>query len=305
MSDTVISIGQQISDTVIHLPQTDATGLSENWLFKHCGEMHWDYLCAAMGVSGVNSEEMRDDAGKRLYPTFVAIRGRYATPLSMVQMDQRFQTSGELTHFGRAFFHSAVTFGNEETRFELEMLTTFVARNKNGLNDLYQSLPPANLVYNSRPLSSPPPLLKLSQALRHGEVMEYDFLGYHFTLSEDSLDLQMSFEPSPYIDYNGAGLLYFAAYPTIADTIERRLIEKHHLADTARDWAAQSSTIARDVFYYRNLDLGKNLIATLKRFDRVGENVILHTLLTNEVDGERLAEIITAKRLLDRSTEVS
>jgi probable biosynthetic protein (TIGR04098 family) len=108
----------------------------------------------------------------------------------------------------------------------------------------------------------------------------------------------MCFEPSPYIDYNGAGLLYFAAYPTIADTIERRLIEKHRLADTGRDWAAQSSTIARDVFYYRNLDLGKKLIATLKRFERVGENVILHTLLTSEIDGERLTEIITAKRIL-------
>jgi probable biosynthetic protein (TIGR04098 family) len=216
----------------------------------------------------------------------------------MVQMDQRFQTSGELTHFGRAFFHSAITFSNEEMRFELEMLTTFVARNKSGLNDLHQSLHTANLVYNSRPLNSPPPLLKLSQALRHGELMEYDFLGHHFALSENALGLQVSFEPSPYIDYNGAGLLYFAAYPTIADTIERRLIAKHHLADTGHDWAAQSSTIARDVFYYRNLDLGKNLIATLKRFDRVGENVILHTLLTNEIDGARLAEIITAKRIL-------
>ena len=294
-----------MSDTVIHLPQTDATGLSENWLFKHCGEMHWDHLCAAMGVSGVNSQQMRDDAGKRLYPTFVAIKGRYGAPLSMVQMDQRFQTTVELTHFGRVFFHSTITFGNEETRFELEMLTTFVARTKNGLNDLHQSLPSAKLVYNSRPLKSPPPLLKLCQGLRHRKVMEYDFLGYHFALSEDALGLQMSFEPSPYIDYNGAGLLYFAAYPTIADTIERRLIGKHHLADTGRDWAAQSSTIARDVFYYRNLDLGRNLIATLKRFDRVGENVILHTLLTNEVDGAPLAEIITAKRLLDGPTEVS
>jgi probable biosynthetic protein (TIGR04098 family) len=292
-----------MSDTIIHLPQTDATGLSENWLFKHCGERHWDYLCAAMGVSGVNSQAMRNDAGKRLYPTFVAIRGRYATPLSMVQMDQHFQTTVALTHFGRAFFHSTITFSNEETRFELEMLTTFVARNKNGLNALHQSLPSANLVYNSTPLNSPPPLLKLSQALRHGEITEYDFLGHHFKLSECAPGLQMAFEPSPYIDYNGAGLLYFAAYPTIADTIERRLISEHHLADPSRDWAAQSSTIARDVFYYRNLDLGKRLVATLKRFDRVGENVILHTLLTNEVDGKPLAEIITAKRLLSESTE--
>src|SRR5260370_13925560 len=157
--------------------------------------MHWDYLCAAIGVSGINSQEMRDDAGDALHPPCGAIKGRYATPLSMVQMDQRFQRIVELTHFGRVFFHSTITFGNEETRFELEMLTTFVARNKNGLNDLHQSLPSANLVYNSRPLNSPPPLLKLSQALRHGEVMEYDFLGYHFALSQDALRLQISFQP--------------------------------------------------------------------------------------------------------------
>jgi probable biosynthetic protein (TIGR04098 family) len=287
-----------MSDTVIHLPQTDATGLSENWLFKHCGEMHWNHLCAAMGVSGVNSQQMRDDAGKRLYPTFVAIKARYATPLSMVEMDQRFQTTVELRHFGRAFFHSVVAFGNEETRFELEMLTTFVARDKRGLNALHQSLPSAKLLYTSKPVNARPPILKLSQALRHGDLEDYELLGHHFAPAEDALGLQMTFEPSPYIDYNGAGLLYFAAYPTIADTIERRVIREHHLADTTRDWAAQSSTIARDVFYYRNLDLGRNLVATLKRFERVGENVILHTLLKSEADGERLAEIITAKRVL-------
>lgn len=286
-----------MSDTVIHLPQTDATGLSENWLFKHCGEMHWDYLCEAIGVSGVNSKEMRDDAGNRLYPTFVAIKGRYATPLCAVQMDQHFETTVKLNHFGRAFFHSTIAFRNQEARFDLEMLTTFVARNRKGLNELHQSLPSGNLVYNSEPLKQPPPILKLSRQLRHAELTEYDFVGHRFSLNDHDLGLHISFEPSPYIDYNGAGLLYFAAYPTITDTLERQLIARHQLAETTRDWTLQSSTVARDVFYYRNLDLGKKLVATLKRFDRVGENVILHTLLTDEIEGTPLADIITAKRI--------
>lgn len=287
-----------MNDKVIHLPQTDATGLSENWLFKHCGEMHWDYLCAAMGVSGVNSKEMRDDAGNRLYPTFLAIRGRYATPLSKVEMDQHFETSVELNHFGRAFFHSTVAFRNSEARFDLELLTTFVARHRQGLNDLRQSLPAANCVYNSTPLKSPPQLLKLSQKLRHAEKTEYDFAGYQFSTSDNDLNLQICYEPSPYIDYNGAGLLYFAAYPTIADTLERQLIIKHELMDGEGDWAVRTSTVARDVFYYRNLNLGQQLTATLKRFDRVDENIILHTALTAESDGTALADIFTAKRVL-------
>ncbi len=285
-------------ETVIHLPQTDATGLSESWLFKHCGEVHWDRLCAAMGVSGVNSEGMRDDAGSRLYPTFVAITGRYATPLSTVQMDQRFRTTVELNHFGRAFFHSKVTFGNEAARFDLEMLTTFVARDKEGLNALHQSLPAAKLQYTSSALSSPPPLLKASQALRHAKRRDHHLAGHHLSSDAPDLDLRISFEPSPYSDYNGAGLLYFAAYPTIADTLERQLVGRHALLEGAGDWAVRTSTVARDVFYYRNLDLGRRLTATLKRFDRVGEDIILHTSLAAEGDEATLADIFTAKRVL-------
>jgi probable biosynthetic protein (TIGR04098 family) len=261
--------------------------------------MHWDYLCAAMGVTGVNAKEMRDNAGNRLYPTFVAIKGRYATPLCAVQMDQHFETTVKLNHYGRAFFHSTIAFTNNEARFDLEMLTTFVARYKKGFNDLRQSLPSANLVYNSTPLNTPPPLLKRSQALRHAEVTEYEFAGHQFSISENDLNLQITCEPSPYIDYNGAGLLYFAAYPTIVDTLERQLVIRHELMDGAGDWAVRTSTIARDVFYYRNLNLGQRLTATLRRFDRVGENIILHTALTAEGDNAALADIFTAKRVLD------
>jgi probable biosynthetic protein (TIGR04098 family) len=147
-------------------------------------------------------------------------------------------------------------------------------------------------------LNSSPPLLKLSQKLRHSEKTNYDFVGHRFSSSEDDLELRISYQPSPYIDYNGAGLLYFAAYPTIADTLERQLIVRHELMEGAGDWAVRTSTVARDVFYYRNLNLGERLTARLRRFDRVGENIILHTELTAEPEGAALADIFTAKRVL-------
>lgn len=284
-----------MTETAIHLPQTDAVGLSENWLFKHCGEQHWEYLCAAMGVGGVNSEGMRDDDGRRLYPTFVAIRARYAAPLNSVQMDERFRTSVGIRHYGRAFFDSTVTFHDDAARFDVEMLTTFVARDKEGLNDLHQSLPAARLAYDAEPLNEPPALLRLSRRLRHKDVEDYDFGGHHFSPHEPGLGLSTSYEPSPYSDYNGAGLLYFAAYPTITDTLERRLIHRHELAPGGKDWALQSSTTARDVFYYRNLNLGEELVATLKRFDRVGDDVLLHTSLAAAGTGAELADVFTLK----------
>lgn len=286
-----------MTETAIHLPQTDAVGLSEGWLFKHCGEQHWEYLCAALDVGGVNSEEMRDDEGRRLYPTFVAIRARYSAPLSSVRMDERFRTAVRIEHYGRAFFHSAVAFHNDAARFDVEMLTTFVAREREGLNDLHQSLPASRLVYEAQPLSEPPPLLSLSRRLRHRDVGDYDFCGRHFSPHGPGLGLSESYEPSPYSDYNGAGLLYFAAYPTIADTLERRLIHSHGLTAGDTDWALRSSTVARDVFYYRNLNLGEGLVATLKRFDRVGDEVVLHTSLAAGGTGAELADVFTLKRV--------
>lgn len=286
-----------MTETAIHLPQTDAVGLSENWLFKHCGEQHWEYLCAAMGVGGVNSEEMRDDEGRRLYPTFVAIRARYAAPLNSVRMDERFRTAVHISHYGRAFFDSTVTFHNDAARFDVEMLTTFVARDKEGLNDLHQSLPASRLAYDAEPLSEPPALLSLSRRLRHRDVEDYDLCGRHFPPLGPGLGLSTSYEPSPYSDYNGAGLLYFAAYPTITDTLERRLIHGHGLTADGPDWALRSSTVARDVFYYRNLNLGEELAATLKRFDRVGDDVLLHTSLAAAGTGAELADVFTLKRV--------
>ena len=59
----------------------------------------------------------------------------------------------------------------------------------------------------------------------------------------------------------------------------------------APDWAVRTSTVARDVFYYRNLNLGEGLTATLKRFDRVGDNdVILHTSLARPRQVTELAD---------------
>lgn len=286
-----------MTETAIHLPQTDAVGLSEGWLFKHCGEQHWEYLCAALGVGGVNSEEMRDDGGRRLYPTFVAIRARYAVPLNSVRMDERFRTAVSIRHYGRAFFNSHVAFHNDAARFEVEMLTTFVARNREGLNDLHQSLPAARLAYDAEPLSEPPALLSLSRRLRHKEVEDYDLGGRHFSPHAAGLGLSARYEPSPYSDYNGAGLLYFAAYPTITDTLERRLIHNHGLTADGTDWALRSSTVARDVFYHRNLNLGEELTATLKRFDRVGDDVLLHTSLAPAGTGAGLADVFTLKRV--------
>ena len=91
--------------TIINMPQMAANGLSENWLFKHCGDKHWEHLCLC---AGTRSSELYDDAGARMYSTFVAISGRYTVPLSAVAENERFTTSGSLARFGSSIFRSEV-----------------------------------------------------------------------------------------------------------------------------------------------------------------------------------------------------
>jgi probable biosynthetic protein (TIGR04098 family) len=110
-------------------------------------------------------------------------------------------------------------------------------------------------------------IARLAKAARRGEALRDD----DFSGPASLVDLPrpvlgcVTHEPSPYADYNGAGLLYFASYVTIADTAERAIVRSRGLAPATvtSDWALGTSAIRRDVFYYANLALGDSLIAEL------------------------------------------
>ncbi len=280
----------------VGMPQMAANGLSENWLFRHCGDLHWRRICACLGV---RSAALRDDRGRRLYPTFVAIAARYSAPLSAVRENDTLEESAAVAHFGQSFFRSEIAVHGEAGRYALEMLTAFVVREEEGRNDLAKSTPEVRARAGSTELVEPPDLLLRSQAMRRGEAVACEVAGRRFDLAGPGLDLVAEYEPSPYIDYNGADLLYFAAYPTIADTLERRLVTEAGLGIGGRDWAMATSTVARDVYYHGNLDVGARLRGRLRVVEREGDEVATHMRLTRLDDDGPLADVFTLRRVLD------
>jgi len=279
----------------IDMPQMAVIGLSENWLFRHCGNAHWRKLCRGLGV---RSADLRDDAGERLYPTFVAICGRYSRPLAAVCENDRLKLAVALAHYGQSFVVSEITLANADADFRLEMATTFVAREAAGRNELRRSTPRADLDGGSRALASPPEILGVSQTMRRGEMRSYKIGAHAIDLASRPLSHDRVYEPSPYIDFNGAGLLYFASYPTIADTLERRMVHDEGLGVDGRDWALATSAIARDVYYYGNLDVGARLRVALHRLDRKDDEVVSHVRLTREGDERPLADVLTVRQIL-------
>jgi len=262
----------------VGMPHLDAGGLSENWLFRQAGDLHWEAIARRLDA---DTDELRGPDGDRLYPTVVAARARYQVPLSSVRENQVLSWTARVAPCGRSCAHgqleAELSPGGAE--LSLELLTTFAAREPSG--GLRTALPSARLAARWTTTSSHPvhpvqaqtqdqddlEIARLARAARRGEALRDD----HFSGPASLVDLPrpvlgcVTHEPSPYADYNGAGLLYFASYITIADTAERAIVRSRGLAPATvtTDWALGTSAIRRDVFYYANLALGDSLIAEL------------------------------------------
>jgi probable biosynthetic protein (TIGR04098 family) len=138
-------------------------------------------------------------------------------------------------------------------------------------------------------------LARLARAARRGEPLDDAFAGPSLDPETTALD-RVAHEPSPYADYNAAGLLYFAAYPTIADTAERKLVRRLKLGrELGRDWALATSSVARDVFYYGNLPLGDGLLVELVSFVPERAGVKTRVRLRRARDAQVIADVITRR----------
>jgi probable biosynthetic protein (TIGR04098 family) len=104
----------------------------------------------------------------------------------------------------------------------------------------------------------------------------------------------------PYVDFNGASLLYFASYPRIADVCER-VVFNARLARAGREGAAAEaafvfSPVARDVHYFGNADAGDVLTFTLRSVGAVEKGrIAIWSTLARAKDGARIADVFTVK----------
>jgi probable biosynthetic protein (TIGR04098 family) len=269
------------------MPHLDAGGLSENWLLRHAGDLHWEAISGRLNAA---SHEIASDEGQRLYPTFVAVRARYERPLAWVRENDHLEASIEVVPCGRACVHGRFAAGVRGRRFELELLSTFAVRSGEGLKMV---LPAARLAAHWNAAEGEPPLARLARAARRGLPLLDDFCGPSLEPVGPPV-AGLVYQPSPYADYNGAGLLYFASYVTIADTVERQILMS--LGPPAgRDWALATSPMRRDVFYYGNLPLGAALTVELLAVERAPRQVRTRVRLRRDDDGSRIADLVTER----------
>lgn len=258
----------------VNMPQMALSGLSESWLFKELGDIHWAMITEFLQSP---SSAITDDMGDRLYATFTRIQVEVAPSLrsfaenAVLQIDSRLDRQGAGFFFGTHDLTAAGATGRART------MSTFAKYGEHGNN--------TSLIKGS-------PTIPDAQAIPSLPVMPEFGAEYRSRRAADPAGeiFACDYEMLAPHDINGVGLLYFAAYPTIFDLCLERAEGKGFLIG--------HSTVAKDICYYANSDPGETLRFVLHTREEKGGEILHTASLFRTSDGKRMSDVISRKRRL-------
>jgi probable biosynthetic protein (TIGR04098 family) len=277
--------------TSINMPQMALGGLSESWLLKEFGDIHWAMTCAALNSE---SHNLVDELGNRLYATFVRIRYESSHHLKQFQENELLDFQGRLSRFGKSMFFSDLMVRGQDKEITASLMTTFSVRQSNN-KSLLKGEPRIPPGCAAEVLEATPRFASEYREMRKANMAELELRGQKFTAQKELL-FETTYQLNPYLDLNGVNLLYFAAYPMISDYCEMEFMRQHHGDLSAGHWPLQASTIARDIFYYGNCDLDDRIVFGVNSFAPAPDGRFrIATSLFRESDRELIANIFTLK----------
>ncbi|MBF9032145.1 hypothetical protein HKCCE3408_17230, partial [Rhodobacterales bacterium HKCCE3408] len=269
--------GTSLRRRPLDMPQMALSGLSESWLFKELGDIHWAMICAFLRQP---SSAISDDTGARLYATFTRIRLDVDSTLRGFSENTPMEIASRLGRHGASFYFGEHTVtggtGVDAARADARTMSTFAKYGERGNNTSlmkgtpvlpdpdavapYDAFPNFGIEYRER---------RAAEAGAHSFECDYEILPPH--------------------DINGVGLLYFAAYPTVVDLC----LEKAE----GKGFLMEHSTVAKDVLYFANCEPDETLVFRIHDRDVEPDGTIAHrTTISRKSDDVRMAEVLSRKR---------
>lgn len=271
---TVSPNGTARRSFVLNMPQMALSGLSESWLFKELGDMHWDMITSFIGTS---SAAIADEAGDRLYATFTRLVVEVDPMLRAFNENSHYDIASRLERYGASFYwgHHQVT--SPDAAVRATTMSTFAKYGEHGKNtSLIKGTP---LLIRPDAIPALPEFPEFGLAYRQRRAVEPAP-----ALFECDYEIQASH------DINGVGLLYFAAYPTVFD----QCLENYE----GRGFLIRHSTVKKDICYFANSAPDETLLFRLHAREEDGDIVRHVATLSRKGDGVRMAEVISEKRRL-------
>ncbi len=274
--------------TEINLPQMANSALSENWLLKEIGDIHWEMLSKGLNQK---SSQFVDASGNRLYAAFARIN--YAiSPLNSFKENETLGFGGAIKRYGNHAYFSSVNAHSGNKSLRANLMTSFSARKANDNS----TIAPGKLCganNHIEEMEQCPEFYLAHRTLSKGKVSEIYTGGYVFPVTDQILE-SMNYTINPYFEINGAGLLYFASYPIIADAVVSRFFRQ---TMGVKNFDSTYFTIYRDVFYFANCNADDELVLELNSVEHIGgDKIRLSASIYRSSDSKLMARVFTIKQ---------
>jgi len=270
--------------------------LSENWLLKELGNLHWEMICNGLHTK---SFDLKNDTGNRLYATFVRIRIRCAGSLKSFRENDHVELSGNINRFGNSMYFSEIGFESADSKINAELMTTFSIRDAVDNTRLAKSEPDV-AVNDVEKLKKFPAFGNEYRLVKKGILKELKHEDLVFEVS-DEIKFETEYELNPYYDLNGVNLLYFAAYPIINDVCEARFFNKK---TPKKRWEQNYYTSYKDILYYANCNIDDRIIYQMNDYKTINDNedMLISSTLRRKSDGAIIARIFSVKKIHSLNT---
>jgi len=269
------------------MPQMANSALSENWLLKKLGDLHWKLLSDGIEQK---SSEFKDEIGNRLYAT--SIRICYSlTNLKSFQENEKINFSGSIKRFGNSTYLSQINGESGNNFIKANLMTTFSVRSSDDNSKIEKSNPVEKVNYIQE-LNGIPDFLSNYRLLRKNLIDRWKLPEFTFIVTDEIL-FECDYVINPYYEINGVGLLYFAAYPIISDFCTGNFYIKKF---GNLEWLKSLQTTQRDINYFANCNAEDKIIFELNNFKNADNSIKTTTTLYRKSDKTMLAKIFTVKQ---------
>jgi len=277
----------------LNMPQLLWGGLSENWLLKELGDVHWQQITNALNTA---SDELTDSRGERLYASFVRLHWSGANIAEFLENDS-LELQSKLSRYGSKMFFSKTDGIGTSGSFKANLMSVFSTREASDNTKLKKGALKAEIDSNTIKLHNKLPLVAKEYLENKSGI--FDENNQLKPEGVEPIIYQKEYIIDAYDDINGVGLLYFASYPKINDKCEREYIKKQYRLQG--DWLEIAGVVSRDIHYYGNANSGDKLIYELNKLDQKEDRVTLHSSLYREKDQQLIAKVYTTKQLNNKN----
>jgi probable biosynthetic protein (TIGR04098 family) len=225
------------SDLEIGMHLTGRNNLAETPLLREMGHLRWMHMSL---IAKVPSKDVVDEDGERLYPTFFFVEMAFPPSRSMATYGEndRFTIASTLRRYGLSMLDGEhflfPSHWPESRKIPLESkdeamrqgvpyvrFSNSFVRQWKGAEWLKRSRPANPGFTRIREMTDPPDSYEFLMGVKEGEPVMDVPEGY-VPLTPEPVEFEYKLIPDR--DLNGAGLVYFANYPTFLDIAEREVL---------------------------------------------------------------------------------